>query len=69
MNYGDFTIGFEQGKEREKHKILEKIECIKTEITELQTYYKLFEDTEKLVALDEVLQIIDKHIGSYTDEN
>lgn len=36
------------------------IEDIKAEIIKLQTY-KLFEDTEKLVALDEVLQIIDKY--------
>ena len=33
---------------------------IRAEIIKMQTY-KLFEDAEKLVALDEVLQIIDKY--------
>ena len=41
------------------HKV---IEDIKIEISKLQTY-QLSEDTEKLVALDEVLQIIDKYRG------
>lgn len=39
---------------------------IRAEIIKLQTY-KLFEDTEKLVALDEVLQIIDKYRGESKD--
>ncbi len=41
-------------------------EDIKTEISKLQTY-KCFEDTEKLVSLDEVLQIIDKYRGENKD--
>ena len=36
------------------------LDKIRDEISKLQTY-KCFEDTEKLVALDEVLQIIDKY--------
>ena len=43
------------------------IEDIKAEIIKLQTY-KCFEDTEKLVALDEVLQIIDKYKVESEDE-
>ena len=44
----------------ENDDLIEKMDSIRAEISKLQTY-KCFEDTEKLVALDEVLQIIDKH--------
>ncbi|MBR2555079.1 MAG: hypothetical protein IKE94_09490 [Aeriscardovia sp.] len=47
-------------------KALKVIEDIKAEIIKLQTY-KCFEDTEKLVALDEVLQIIEKYRGESKD--
>ena len=42
------------------------LDAIRAEISKLQTY-KCFEDTEKLVALDEVLQIIDKYRGESKD--
>ena len=45
--------------ESEGEELIEKMDSIRAEISKLQTY-KCFEDTEKLVALDEVLQIIDK---------
>lgn len=54
----------------DKHRFIYKsvFEDIKAEISKLQIY-KLFEDTEKLVALDEVLQIIDKHMRGTENES
>ena len=42
------------------------LDDLRAEISKLQTY-KCFEDTEKLVALDEVLQIIDKYKAESED--
>ena len=55
--YLDFAL-----KEIVNHEVNDALEKIRAEIIKLQTY-KCFEDTEKLVALDEVLQIIDKYKG------
>lgn len=63
MNYGDFTTGFEQGQEHEKQIMLEKIEGIKADIKEHQRTMM------PVIPVQEVFEIIDKHIGSYADEN
>lgn len=59
----DFTIGFKQGQEHGKQIILEKIEDIKTEIEAKKSVKLSVEGIWWNWALENALDIIEKHIG------